>query len=209
MMVRTLFCAARRGKLKQSFLKKAVAALKKGGLVVFPTETVYGLAVDPRKRRALESLRRLKGRDAGKALTLQVPDVAQAKKLVKPNALFEHCAKTYWPGPLTLVAKKAGGPGKIGLRIPRHEIALSVLRAYGKPLAVTSVNRSGEPSIGDAAALRRFLDGKVDIVILDRVRPALASTVVDVSAGRVEVIREGPIRPSDIENGLSGAGPQR
>src|SRR5687767_10356582 len=141
-----MFCEIGKGESAGKLARQMAAVLKKGGVAVFPTETVYGLAADPRKKRAMAKLCAAKGRDAAKAVTWQVESAGKAARLVKRDRRFEALARAYWPGPLTLVAESRRG-GKVGIRVPRHDFALKVLKAYGAPLAVTSANPSGGADI--------------------------------------------------------------
>lgn len=196
-MIHTVVCAAERGSALRRAVRLAAAMLKRGGVVVFPTETVYGLAADPAQPRALARLRTVKGRSASKAITLQVARVGQALKLFRPDRRLGRCAREFWPGPLTIVARARRG-GKIGIRIPRHRTALGVLEAFGKPLAVTSANPSGGAGLWRRADLENFFDGKVDMILWERSRARLASTIVEFGAGEVKVLRQGRITGKEI-----------
>ena len=174
--------------------------------MVFPTETVYGIAADPSSPAAVRRLRALKGRSQTKAMTLQVATVAQALKLVRPDPRFARCARKFWPGPLTIVAAAPRGARKVGVRIPAHPTALGILRAFGKPLIVTSANRSGQPELWRRNELKKFFDGKAGAVFWEPSRPRLASTVIDVSGkDAVRVLREGRISEKEIQRAVSAA----
>lgn len=186
------------GQAARTVLARRVAAvLKRGGVAVFPTETVYGIAADPRKRRAMKRLYAAKGRGGAKAVTWQVASAEKAVRLVKKNGRFTAMARAFWPGPLTLVAESRRG-GKVGVRVPRHDFALKVLKAYGSPLAVTSANPSGGGDLKTKKDLMAFAEGKVDMVVWGGRPRRSASTVVDLSGPAPVILRQGPIRQEDI-----------
>ncbi len=179
-------------------IKRAVRALKSGGLVIFPTETVYGLAADPAKKKALRRIYALKGRQASKNLALQVATLTKARSLVSKSILFERCARAFWPGPVTLVANSKSSAKKIGIRIPKHKVAIGILRAFKRPLAVTSANLSGQKDLLNAKDLIRCFGGKVEMIMTGPVRRSRASTVIDVTGGEPVVLRKGPIKIKEI-----------
>jgi len=179
-------------------LDRALRVLKGGGLVIFPTETVYGLACDPKKRGACRKILRSKGRSRQKRLTLQVDTCEKALKLVRPDPRFERLAKFFWPGPLTVVAKARRGNQKVGVRIPRHPVALKVLKAYGSCLAVTSANLSGGPPLSKREDLLRVFGSKVGVIFWEPQRKKEASTVVEVTGKTPVLLRKGPISMEKI-----------
>lgn len=180
-------------------LARVVKVLGSGGLVVYPTETVYGLAADPEKRKALRRIYALKGRALGKSLPIQVGSISGARSLVKNSALFDKCARHFWPGPVTLVSARARGKGTVGIRIPRHKLALRILNTYKRPLAVTSANLSGERELWKTEDLIRFFDGRVEIILIGKSRPGKASTVIDLTGKKPVILRKGPIKEADIK----------
>lgn len=185
-------------------IRRAVAILRNGGLVVFPTETVYGLAADPGKKEALRRICRVKGRAARKAIAFQVDTPERAMRLVRANPRFRALGTRFWPGPMTLVAVARGGNKKIGIRVPRHRFASALLRALGTPLAVTSANPSGGTLAGNAGLMDFFKD-KVEMIVLDgRKRAGTgASTVVDTTGSEAAVLRCGPISEKEIQRVLA------
>jgi tRNA threonylcarbamoyl adenosine modification protein (Sua5/YciO/YrdC/YwlC family) len=176
----------------------AVAALARGDLVILPTETVYGVAADPRAPGAVEKIFPAKGRSPDKAVTLLAADEDQVRR---QGAEFPPAARAlaarYWPGPLTLVLK--AGREFVGFRVPAHAVALDVLRKAGSVLAVTSANRSGEPPARVAADAARAL-GSAVALSLDAGPSAggVPSTVVRVDDARVDILREGAISSREI-----------
>jgi L-threonylcarbamoyladenylate synthase len=195
-------------------LDAVVGALKRGEVVGIPTDTVYGLAVDPSVAGAASRLFAAKGRPETVPLPVLVADAKQLFALARelsPEA--RALAERYWPGPLTLVLRRSpkaahlelgGDPGTIGLRCPENEVALALLRDAG-PLAVTSANRHGEPPLHTAAEVRdafgEALAGVVDGGRCD----GTPSSVVRVTGGRLELIRAGAIPFEDLE-ACAGAG---
>ena len=174
-------------------MDEAVRALARGGLVVLPTETVYGLAADPRNPEAMARLGAAKGRDAGKPVALLI---AGPRHIESEGGRLDGCARRLaerlWPGPLTLVIDTPRGP--TGFRWPDHPFPQAVIRAFGRPIAATSANRSGEPDALTADAAVAALGAAVDLVVDGGPVPgAVASTVVRVTAAGIEILREGAI----------------
>lgn len=181
-------------------VKKAALVLKKGGLVVFPTETVYGLGANLLDKKAVEKIYEIKKRPRNKPLTVHVADTASVKKIVgkiPPGAgkLIER----YWPGPLTIILRDRRGR-KTGFRMPDNKIAFDLIKKAGVPVVAPSANISGNKPPTSAKEALRDLDGKVDIVI-DGGRTAIGieSTVVDMTGRRPKVLREGAISRAEIE----------
>ena len=184
-------------------IKEAGRLLKAGQLVVFPTETVYGLGAHALDAAAVQRIFDAKGRPADNPLIVHVASVEAAKKLVSSwPALAERFAKAFWPGPLTLVLPRApnvpdivtAGLGSVAIRVPAHPVAQQVLRAAGVPIAAPSANTSGRPSpttaqhaeadLGDNVPL--YLDGGPATV-------GLESTVVSVLGDQPVLLRLGAI----------------
>jgi len=198
-------------KLLPKILAKIAFDLQAGAVIIFPTETVYGIGTSVFSRTGIQRLYKLKGRHGRKPLALLVPSLAAAKPLVDeipPEA--DRLAKRFWPGPLTLVFKAStlgrlvtGGLATIGVRIPDHPIALAILRKVGIPLATTSVNRSGQkPAISGTAAAKLF-GSQVDWVIDGGVcRVKAASSVIDLSHYPFTVIRDAAIPKKALEKAL-------
>ncbi|MDD5073059.1 MAG: L-threonylcarbamoyladenylate synthase [Candidatus Omnitrophica bacterium] len=181
-------------------IKKAAAELKKGGLVVFPTETVYGLGASLLDKRAVEKIYEIKKRPKNKPLTVHVADTASVRKIAgKIPAGAERLIKKYWPGPLTIILRDSRGK-KTGFRMPDNKIAFCLIKKAGVPVVAPSANISGNKPPTSAAEVLRDLDGKVDIVI-DGGKTAIGieSTVVDMTGRSPKVLREGAIPKAEIE----------
>lgn len=167
-----------------------VTALRDGQAVVVPTETVYGLAALPSRT---DLLLELKGRPASVPIAVLVADVDQAAVAAGRSLppLAEGLAAAFWPGPLTLVVPTADG-GTLGVRCPDHDFVRQVAAAVG-PVATTSANRHGEATPPGAAEAAASLTGPVAVVVDGGRLEGLPSTVVDVTAEELRVLREGPI----------------
>jgi L-threonylcarbamoyladenylate synthase len=188
---------------------RAAAILRDGGLIAFPTETVYGLGANALDAKAVARIFTAKGRPATNPLIVHVPDVEAARSLVAEwPEVAEQLARRFWPGPLTLVlprgpgipdAVTAGGP-TVAVRVPSHPVALALLRAAGVPLAAPSANRSTELSPTRAEHVLRGLGGRIDL-ILDGgpTEVGLESTVLDVSRTPPRLLRPGMVTPSALE----------
>lgn len=196
--------------ISRQALLRAVEILRRGGLVAFPTDTVYGLGALAFDGQAVESIYTAKGRPAEKAIPILLgnpDDLSRVAAYVPEMALT--LAARFWPGPLTLVVPKHPALPKavsseptVGVRVPNHFSARTLLQAAG-PLAVTSANLSGEPSTSTAQEVLAQLDGQVAL-ILDggRTPGGIPSTVVDCLAAQPKILREGPISSLEISRSL-------
>jgi L-threonylcarbamoyladenylate synthase len=188
-----------------AIIAEAAAVLRSGGLVAFPTETVYGLAADAANPKAIERLNRVKGRPPEKPYSLHLHSAEQVRLAagsVPPMA--ERLMQRFWPGPLTIVIPDRSGKS-VGFRLPDHPIAHAFLQACGVPVVAPSANRSGSPPPTDAQEVLAALNGDVDCVLdAGPSRLGKESTVVEVAGDRVEVRREGAIPADAIRTFLSG-----
>jgi len=175
-------------------LRRAGEILRRGGLVAFPTETVYGIAVAATLPEAVDRLYRVKRRPRSKPMTLMVADAAEVRRRcpVIPAAA-ERLMARYWPGPMTLVLRDAEGR-MTGFRLPNHPLALGLVRAAAVPLYVPSANVSDEPPAVTAEAVLRVFPDELDLV-LDGGSAAggIPSSVVEVESDRISVLRVGAI----------------
>ena len=126
--------------------QKAVAAVKKGEVLVCPTDTVYGLLCDAANKKAVKKLFKIKKRSKNKPIPIFVRDIKMAKKLAKINSQQEKFLRKIWPGPVTVVLPIKGKKGTIGIRIPKHKWLLNLVKQLGCPLAESSANISGKPA---------------------------------------------------------------
>jgi L-threonylcarbamoyladenylate synthase len=186
-------------------LAEAAETIRRGAIVATPTETFYGLAVDPARADAVAAIFRAKGRAAAEALPLIAADVAAARQLAaawSPEA--ERLAAAFWPGPLTLVVPVRAGavaPGvtaggtTVGVRVSGHAVARALAAtAPAGVITATSANRSGSPALATAGAVADALGTAIAVVIDAGATPGgLASTIVALGEGPPRLIREGPI----------------
>ncbi len=195
-----------------SDISKAVAILQAGGLVAFPTETVYGLGGDASNRAAVRKIFTAKERPYDHPLIVHLASVGQLSDWageIPPQAL--RLAEAFWPGPLTMILKKqphvsdivSGGQDTIGLRIPRHPVAKALLEAFGKGVAAPSANRFTHISPTTAAAVMEELGDRIDL-ILDGggCEVGLESTIIDMSKEQPVILRPGMISRGEIEEVL-------
>jgi len=184
--------------------------LQGGGLVAFPTDTVYGVGASAFAAEAVQRLYEVKGRSAEKAIAVLVAreaDLTQVAAALTPSA--RALALRFWPGPLTLVVPKhpalpeavSAGP-TVGVRQPDHPVAQALLRLTG-PLAVTSANLSGLSSATTAKEVLSQLGGRIDLLLDGGQTPGgVASTVIDCTAEPPVILRPGPINAAEIEAAL-------
>jgi L-threonylcarbamoyladenylate synthase len=196
-------------------IEKAVAALRQGRLVAFPTETVYGLGCDAANPDAIRRLYAAKGRPADHPVIVHIADVVQLPLWACdiPASAYTLAAK-FWPGPLTLILKKqpqvsglvTGGQDSVGLRVPSHSVAHALLAAFGGGIAAPSANKFGRVSATRAEDVRHDLGDAVDVV-LDGELPevGIESTIVDLTGAAPRVLRPGVITPAMIEAALGVA----
>ena len=192
-------------------LPHAADILSHGGLVAFPTDTVYGLAALPFRAEYIERLYIAKGRNSERAIAILLGDIAQLPQ-VTPNMgeMALKLANRFWPGPLTLIVQRLPElPGvlspnlTIGLRIPNHPTALALLKLVG-PLAVTSANLSGQANACTAQEVAAQLDGRIHLILDGGVTPGgVPSTVVDCTNLEPRILRQGPILQVDLQTALS------
>ncbi len=193
-------------------IPRALEVLRAGGLVVYPTDTVYGVAGDAFSAASIERLFEAKGRDSAKAIAVLIGDVeqlAQVTATVSPAA--RKLAERFWPGALTLVVGKHPALPEnisplptIGVRLPDHSFARALLRAAG-PLATTSANLSGMPSATEAQAALQQLGGRVELLLDGGPTPGgVPSTVVDCTGAEPAVLRPGPISAKQIHDAWQG-----
>jgi len=193
---------------QKRFILTAAEVLRRGGLVAFPTETVYGLGADALNPDAVKQIFVAKGRPLDNPVIVHIASVPDLK------ALTDHVPKEagrlieeFWPGPLTLILKKSpdvpddvtGGLDTVAVRMPRNKIALALIKALGHPIAAPSANLSGRPSGTNAGHVLQDLAGKIDM-ILDGgpVTVGVESTVLDLSQQPPAILRPGAVTQEDL-----------
>lgn len=190
-------------------IAQAAAVLRGGGLVAFPTETVYGLGANARDGAAVARIFSAKGRPANNPLIVHLAAIEQLPVVAREwPEIADRLAKRFWPGPLTLVLKKqpnlpgivtAGGP-TVAVRIPAHSIALALLKATDVPVAAPSANRSERLSPTQAQHVLRDLNGRIDLILDGGPTPGgLESTVLDVTRSPPRLLRPGLVAPAELE----------
>jgi L-threonylcarbamoyladenylate synthase len=198
---------------------EAARILAAGGLVAFPTETVYGLGADAGNGEAIARLYAAKGRPAFNPLIAHMASAAAARKLGRFDAAAERLAAAFWPGPLTLVLPKAvdcpvaalatAGLGSVAVRLPQHPVAQELLRAFGGPVVAPSANRSGHVSPTTAAHVLADLGGRIDLIVDGGATPVgLESTIVAClgeSFGEPTLLRPGGVPRAAIEEVLGAS----
>ena len=189
-------------------LARAARRLSDGGVIVIPTDTVYGLVCDPRNEAAVARVYDIKGRPRELPLTLLVASAEDLDRFcaVVPDSA-RRAAEAFWPGPLTIVlprsqavfpALTAGRP-TIGLRLPDHAVPRDLIRLTGFPLASTSANLSGQPAARSGAAARAALGEQVDLILDSGPAPlGLESTVADFGLSPPKILRQGAISPEQL-----------
>ncbi len=191
-------------------IKKAGDVIRRGGLVAFPTETVYGLGADGMDFAASAKIYSAKGRPSDNPLILHIADIEQLEKIVvdipdKARLLMDK----FWPGPMTLIFKKkaevpygtTGGLETVAVRYPEHKVALELIRAAGTPIAAPSANTSGRPSPTKAEHVIEDMDGKIDMIIDGGlVGIGIESTIVDVTQDIPMILRPGFITKAMVED---------
>lgn len=182
-------------------------ALLAGRVVGVPTDTVYGLAVHPDSRDGVVALYRLKGRQSDKAMAVLVADADQVSQVAELSPAARQLAGAHWPGPLTLVVKRAPGLGEwigdaergtVAVRVPDHPAALELLAATG-PLVVTSANRSGAPPALDGREAEVEFGEAVAVYVEGECPGGQASTVVDLTTDSPRLLRPGPVEVRGAE----------
>jgi len=190
-------------------IEEAAAWIARGGVVAIPTDTLYGLAVDPFSADAVARLFEVKGRAADQALPLIAADLEQAAlRIGALTAVGRLLAERYWPGPLTLflAAPRAlpravhAGTGKVGVRVPRDDVARAICRAARGPVTATSANVSGEPPTADPEEVERRLGSRIDLLIDTGAAPGGApSTIVDATVEPPALVRAGALSWDEIQ----------
>jgi L-threonylcarbamoyladenylate synthase len=194
--------------LHERDLDEVVRAIHRGGVVAMPTDTLYGLAVDPFRAEAVDRILAVKGRAAHRALPLIAADIEQVStRIGSLTPLAARLAARFWPGPLTLLvaAPDTLAPGVsdergfVGVRVPAHAVSCMLCRACGSPLTATSANLSGAAPSAVPDEVARTLGDRIDVLVDAGVTPGgLASTIVDATGETPLLLRAGAISWDEI-----------
>ena len=193
-------------------LSDAVAALGRGDVIVFPTETLYGLGADALNYAAVEKVFQLKGRDPNNPFPVLISDRAMLDLLVAEiSPLAELLMERFWPGPLTLVLPArndiprplVNSTSGIGVRVSSQPIAMEIVKWLGRPLTATSANPTGQSGARTVAQARDYFSSKIDIYVDGgELTSPTASTVAAVAENKLKIIRAGEIGKSELENAI-------
>ena len=202
----------------EHLLVESLQVLEKGGVLLHPTETCYGLAADIFYQEAVEKIYMLKEMPREKPVSIMVSSLEQAEEYGEFSENAKKLARAFWPGPLTIIVKRYPtlplyinpGIASVGLRCPDHLFTLELLRRFEEPLVTTSANRTGEPQAYD---IETFLEDRIEvmhpdfIVDMGRIPETAPSTIVDLSGESgvpMVVVRHGPISVDEVHQVLRG-----
>ncbi len=196
-------------RISPEVVRKAAEAVVAGQVLLYPTDTIYGLGCDALNPAAVEKVFSIKRRDASNPTLILASDRGMVKKLVADiSPLAARLMGTFWPGPLTMLFRAKGDlpdvirskEGKIAIRIPANQFCLRVVEAAGVPIVSTSANISGQPAMTEMRQLRKTFLPEVDIFINAGSLPLSApSTIIDVTGENAVIVREGAIPFNEIE----------
>ncbi|GAB4266942.1 MAG: L-threonylcarbamoyladenylate synthase [Deferrisomatales bacterium] len=180
-------------------LSRAVSVLRDDGVIVYPTDTVYGLGCDITSRRAVERIVRIKGRDPKKPMSFVCSDLSDISRYARISNFAYRILKRFLPGPYTFVLEGSREVPKVlltrqktvGIRIPDHPVALALVTELGRPILSTSANPSGSEPINDPAEIERVLGKQIDLILDCGALPRVPSTVISLIDDTVEILREG------------------
>ena len=184
----------------KEIIAKASEIIKKGGLVVFPTETVYGIAANLLDKKAIERLYKIKSRPVNKPFTVHISDLKMIEGMgCKVTGQARRLIDKFWPGPLTIILKSKD-KRSIGFRMPSNRVALDLIKASRVPIIAPSANLSGRIPPASAADTLKDLDGKVDMVLdAGKTDIGIESSVIDLTVKPPMVLREGAISAAEIK----------
>lgn len=190
-------------------IKKAAEIIKKGGLVAFPTETVYGLGANGLDAKAAAGIYKAKGRPSDNPMILHISELSELQEItdhISDNAI--KMAEAFWPGPLTMIFQRndkvpdvtTGGLDTVGVRMPSDPTARALIKESGVPIAAPSANLSGKPSPTKASHVAHDMDGRIDAIIYGGdCAVGIESTVVSVKDDEIVILRPGKITAADME----------
>src|SRR5437016_6107155 len=209
MTTRVLQVSART--LEPEIIEEAAAVIRAGGLVAFPTETVYGLGADGLNEAAVRRIFAAKGRPEAKGLILHLSAPAQVREVAQVSPMAERLMEAFFPGPLALVlpalpvvpAVTTGGGATVAVRMPHHAVAQALIAAASRPIAAPSANPSGAPPSRTAAEALAGLNGRFDLLLDAGPTPlGTPSTLLDLTHAPPRLLRLGAVPPEEIERVL-------
>lgn len=186
-------------------------ALKKGDIIAFPTDTVFGLGCVSNNLEAINKIKAAKGRDEKKPLPMMCSDLRMMERVAVLNDKVRKIVEHFTPGAITLILNKkeevpsyvTNGFDTIGIRIPNNQMILDIINELDKPLLVTSANISNTPSLKYYRDVYRELNGKIDGLVMADALSDVASTIVDMTTDDIKIIREGIVKEKDIKEVLN------
>lgn len=184
-------------KSKSTALNKAATVLKNGGVVIFPTDTVYGIGCRFDDEKSIERIKKIK--NSNQNFPVLVSSLSEAKKIVVINQRAEELVNKFWPGGLTILAETKNG-SKIGVRMPDSRVVLQLIKKVGKPIVGTSANYHGQLAPKSQSDLDQSFASQVDLVIPGTCESKMESTVVDTTTTPFKILRQGAVRLNDFKN---------
>ncbi len=191
-------------------IEDAAQIIRTGGVICFPTTSLYGLGADALNTHAVDRIFDIKGRSHQKPILIVIQHQRTLEKLVRRiPPMAEHIMQKFWPGKITLVfeagdnlpSNLTAGTGKIGVRLALHRVAAALIQAVGSPITATSANLSGQPGCANIADLDAQIADHVDLILdAGELAGGKGSTVIDVTGEFPEILREGTVSASDILN---------
>ena len=188
--------------MERGRLLRAIAILRSGGVVAYPTDTLYGLAVDPRSTRAVERLFEIKKREPGKAVPLIAASVEQASEAAVFDERARHVAESFWPGALSIVLQARNvvrseilaADGSVAVRVPAHPTSQALAAGFGFCITATSANLSGDAPTASPAVVARTIGNRIDFLLDAGESPGgPPSTIVDLRSAEPRLIRAGAV----------------
>ena len=192
---------------------KAASVLKNGGVIVYPTETLYGIGALASNSHAVEKIFEIKGRPYGKPIPLLIKNMDMLSEIAESSGLTSLLSEGFWPGRLTIILKQKSvlpelitcGTGKIALRISAHPFLQDLFELIDEPLTSTSANPSSDQNLLDSGELFDAFNGKVDLIIdSGKIPESKGSTIVDLTADLPQIVREGDITSEALKEYING-----
>ncbi len=185
--------------LRGRHIERAVEILRRGGVIIYPTDTIYGLGCDITCKEAVEKIRLIKGRDDKKPMSFVCADLANVSQYARVSNYAYRILKRCLPGPYTFVLPATRETPRmlqskqktVGLRVPDHPVPLAVIKELGNPIISTSANRSSEEVLTDPSQLEEVLGSQVDLILECGQLPILPSSVISLVGDKAEILRRG------------------